>query len=214
MFASAIITAYLATIVSASSASITPHDRYSSSVGVLGCYINTNRVAYWPQSVDCDNICVRVSYGGRSVYLLRIDQSGGAYDISYDAWNYLYTGQSATSHPVSGGGIQMNYEPVPADNCRGLIKTPSGKLPLSAPNSMNYVANCLTAKPNSWVARNHELRNILKPTCTLGYDEVCTLNLAVSNQPSCPHQLGVPAVLTGKPVVDILYPTGQQVVAP
>lgn len=31
---------------------ITPHDMYSSSVGVLGCKIDTNRVAYWPQSVD------------------------------------------------------------------------------------------------------------------------------------------------------------------
>jgi hypothetical protein len=60
----------------------TPHDKYSSSVGVLGCKINTNRVAYWPGSVDCNNICVKLSYNGRSVNLLRIDQSGGAYDVS------------------------------------------------------------------------------------------------------------------------------------
>ena len=33
------------------SISVTPHQQYSSSVGVLGCKINTNRVAckqYWP----------------------------------------------------------------------------------------------------------------------------------------------------------------------
>lgn len=200
------------TLVTAASVSVTPHDRYSSSIGVLGCHIDTNRVAYWPMGIDCDNICVKVSYGGRSVHLLRIDQSGGAHDISYDAWNYLYTGQSAMTNPVAGGGVQMDYESLPAEQCAGLIKTPSGKLPLAAANSMNYVASCL-AQPGSWVARNHELRNILNPTCTWGYDEVCSLDLNVSNQPSCPHQLGVPAVLTGKPVVDVLYPTGQQVVA-
>lgn len=47
--------------------------------------VNTNRVAYWPMSVGCDNLCVKVSNGDRSVNLLRVDQSGGAYDISYDA---------------------------------------------------------------------------------------------------------------------------------
>ncbi|KAH0006683.1 hypothetical protein KCU78_g12180, partial [Aureobasidium melanogenum] len=31
--------------------SATPHVEYSSSIGVLGCKINTNRVAYWPMSV-------------------------------------------------------------------------------------------------------------------------------------------------------------------
>ena len=41
--------------------SVTPHDAYSSSVGVLGCKINTDRVAYWPSAVSCDKMCVRVS---------------------------------------------------------------------------------------------------------------------------------------------------------
>ena len=53
----------------------TPHDSYSSSIGVLGCKVNTNRVAYWPGSVDCNNICVSLSYEDRSVNLLRVDQS-------------------------------------------------------------------------------------------------------------------------------------------
>lgn len=65
----------------------TPHEQYSSSAGVLGCKIDTNRVAYWPGPVDCDSICVSVSRAGRSVTLLRIDSSQGAHDLSYDAWN-------------------------------------------------------------------------------------------------------------------------------
>lgn len=195
------------------SASITPHEQYSSSVGVLGCKIDTNRVAYWPMSISCDDICVKVSYQGRSLNLLRIDQSGGAYDISYDAYNFLVTGKSAKENPITGGGVAMGYETVPADNCRGLIRSGNGGLPLSGANSMNYLSSCLS-QPNSWVARNHELRNILNPTCTQGFDEVCTLDLAKSNQASCPHALGTPNALTSAPVYNIQYGTGKEVLAP
>ena len=190
-------------------ASITPHAQYSSSVGVLGCMIDTNRVAYWPGSVSCDKICVKVSYKGRSVNLLKIDSSAGAHDISYDAWNYLAFGKSATSDPQMGGGIAMNYEFVDNSQCAHLL--PKGKLPLSAANSMNFVASCL-AEPNSWVAKNHELVNILDPTCHWGYEETCSLNLAKSNQPSCPHTLGSMHKLN-KPVYNIEYGTGKKVVA-
>jgi hypothetical protein len=110
--------AILAALVAGETRGITPHEQYSSSVGVLGCKINTNRVAYWPMSVDCDNICVRVSYAGRSLVLLRIDQSGGAYDISYDAYNYLVSGKSATDKPIMGGSVNMEVENISADNCR------------------------------------------------------------------------------------------------
>ncbi|KAG7403811.1 hypothetical protein Forpe1208_v016062 [Fusarium oxysporum f. sp. rapae] len=82
---------------------------YSSSIGVLGCKINTNRVAYWPSAVDCNNICVKDSHEGRHVYLLKIDSSGGAHDISYDAWNFLKVGRSASEDPEQGGGIPMSY---------------------------------------------------------------------------------------------------------
>ncbi|KAM7183522.1 hypothetical protein V8F33_013536 [Rhypophila sp. PSN 637] len=99
-----------------------------------------------------------------------------------------------TTDPVAGGGIWMGFETVPAENCASLVKTPSPKLPLSAANSMNYVASCLGHE--SWIAQNYELRNILNPTCTWGYDEICSLNMSVSNQPICPHQLGVPVTLT------------------
>lgn len=195
----------------AETASITPHDQYSSSIGVVGCKINTDRVAYWPSSVDCDNICVKVSNAGRSVHLLKIDQSGGAYDISYDAWNYLGFGSSAKDDPQQGGGISMEYEYVDASECSDLLE--DGKLPLTAANSMNYVSSCLS-QPDSWVAKNHELINIIDPVCHWGYDEVCSLDLSVSNQPSCPHTLGLTVALDpAEPVYNIQYGTGKEVVA-
>jgi len=191
---------------------VTPHDSYSSSVGVLGCKINTDRVAYWPASIDCTNICVKLSYADRSVYLLRIDQSGGAYDVSYDAWNYLITGESATKKPTAGGATAMEYEDVSVSKCADFITTKDKKLALSAANSMNYLSSCLDDK-NSWVAKNYALYNIMDPLCTLGHDEVCTLDLSVSNQAKCPTTLGIPDSLKSAPVYNIRYPSGEKVLA-
>lgn len=190
----------------------TPHESYSSSVGVLGCKINTNRVAYWPQPVTCDNICVSVQYENRQVYLLRIDQSEGAHDMSYDAWNYLYTGNSASDKPVAGGAIAMTFQQVTPDKCSSLIRTSDGKLPLSAANSMNYVASCLD-QPKSWVAKNYALFNILDPICTLGHNEQCNLDWPAKNQASCTHTLGLPDSLKDTPVYNIQYPSGKRVLA-
>ncbi|KAI0884362.1 uncharacterized protein GGS22DRAFT_165459 [Annulohypoxylon maeteangense] len=190
----------------------TPHDSYSSSIGVLGCKVNTNRIAYWPGSVDCTNICVSLSYGGRTVHLLRVDQSQGAHDVSYDAWNYLYTGYSATEKPTAGGAVAMEFADVDASQCADLIHTDDGKLPLSAANSMNFLASCL-AQPDSWVAKNYVLYNILDSTCFWGHDEVCNLDWPAANQASCPSALGDPATLTSAPVYNIRYPSGQTVVA-
>ncbi len=207
----ALLFTMLAAMVAGETHGMTPHDTYSSSVGVLGCKIDTNRVAYWPMSIDCDNICVRVSYGGRSLELLRIDQSGGAYDISYDAYNYLVSGQSATTHPITGGIVDMEVEYVSADNCVKHLR--AGGLALSASNSMNFVANCL-GQPNSWVARNYRLFNIQDPVCHWGYDELCALNLAVSNQASCAHSLGATSGRLPDTVFNIQYGTGAVVAAP
>ncbi|KAF5988573.1 hypothetical protein FBULB1_1449 [Fusarium bulbicola] len=212
-----IILAAAATLVSAGSlrrsevgsASITPHEQYSSSIGVLGCKINTNRVAYWPGSVDCNNICVKVSYKSRSVYLLKIDSSGGAYDISYDAWNYLGFGKSATDDPQDDGGISMNYEFVDASMCTDILD--NGKLPLAAANSMNYLEPCL-GEPNSWVAQNYELFNINDSICKYGVDEKCSLNLAISKQAECPSGLGAVGELN-LTVQNIQYRTGKIVPA-
>ncbi|RKU49145.1 hypothetical protein DL546_008183 [Coniochaeta pulveracea] len=212
MFLSALFTLSTAILgATAYQISGNPHDSYSSSVGVLGCHIDTNRVAYFPQAVDCNNICVRVSANGRSVNLLRIDQSGGAYDMSYDAWNYLVTGQSATAHPVAGGGVTMDVQDVDVSECFGLLHTAGSKLPLSASNSMNYLSNCISQ--NSWVGKNTVLYNIQDAQCRYGIDETCGIpNFAAGiNQATCPHQLGVATPLHSPPVCDIKYPTGQTV---
>lgn len=206
----------LATLLSVASAdgvaiSATPHASFSSSIGVLGCKINTNRVAYWPMAPDCTNICVKLSYGSRSLHLLRIDQSTGAHDVSYDAWNYLQTGKSATKDPIAGGGVAMTYENASASDCKDLIDTDG--LPLSASNSMNFLFSCLY-DTDSWVAQNYALYNIADSLCTWGYNEKCTLDWEDgANQPTCTHQLGAVASLTSEPVYDIEYPTGQTVLA-
>ncbi|KAG6029761.1 hypothetical protein E4U40_000319 [Claviceps sp. LM458 group G5] len=190
----------------------TPHDSYSSSIGVLGCKINTDRVAYWPQPVDCDNICVQVDYEDRRVHLLRIDQSEGAHDMSYDAWNYLYTGHSATDKPTAGGAVEMKYRNVAASKCRALIYTEGGKLPLSAANSMNFIASCLQ-QSRSWVANNYMALNIADSLCTLGVDEQCKLDWPKANQPTCPHTLGQLGTLRGNPVYNVQYPSGKRILA-
>ncbi|KAI1805429.1 hypothetical protein F4811DRAFT_551890 [Daldinia bambusicola] len=181
------------------SISVTPHDRYSSSAGVLGCKIDTNRVAYWPSSVDCDKLCVKVTSNGRTVHLLKIDTSGGAYDISYDAWNYLFTGKGAHDSPAMGGGIPATFDYVDFSECAGLIKEPQGRLAISAANGMNFYGTCAHTKT--------VLYNIANPVCTRGYDEVCTL-AAGANQATCPHQLGSLDPLTTQPVYNIDYGTG------
>ncbi|KAF2204232.1 hypothetical protein GQ43DRAFT_192258 [Delitschia confertaspora ATCC 74209] len=186
--------------------SVTPHAQWSSSIGVLGCKVNTNRIAYFPMQPDCNNLCLKVSANGRSVHLLHVDTSGGAHDISYDAWNYLVTGRSATEQPTMGGGIAAEYEFVDMSNCGNLLK--EGNLPLMAANSINFFVSC---PANSWVGRNAALFNIQTSGCTLGYDERCTLDLNISNQPTCPHQLGLQSPLTGHTVYDIEYGTGKLV---
>lgn len=87
--------------------SVTPHASFSSSVGVLGCKIDYNRVAYWPMQVDCDSMCVKLTYQGTSMTVLHIDHSGGAYDISYDAWSRLYCGVPGADQTCVGGGVDM-----------------------------------------------------------------------------------------------------------
>ncbi|KAK3939383.1 hypothetical protein QBC46DRAFT_388080 [Diplogelasinospora grovesii] len=214
-FFSLLFTATTTTLVAAGGGTVwaTPHDSYSSSVGVLGCKVNTNRIAYWPSSVDCSNICVSLSYGGRTVNLLKVDQSGGAHDVSYDAWNYLYTGFPASEKPTAGGAVAMDYQDLDASACADLIFTDGQKLPLSAANSMNFLASCLEQK-GSWVGSNYVLYNILDPICSWGVDEQCSLDWAAgANQPTCAHALGAPVVLAGDPVYNIRYPSGQKVLA-
>jgi hypothetical protein len=180
-----LVTLSLSAALIASSAAeralMTGHEAYGSSVGVLGCKIDINRVAHFPSPVSCNNICVRVSFRGRSFNLLRIDQSGGAFDISQDAWNLLVQGEAA---PRSA--VEMEYQDVDPSECASLINTPGNRLPLSAWSSGNYLSGCF-ADRNSWVARNWLVYNFLDVSCTQGHDEVCTLYTFDGWIPYCPR---------------------------
>ena len=160
---------------------------------------------------DCNNLCMRVTANQRTVHLLHVDTSGGAFDISYDAWNYLHIGASAKEHPTTGGGLPAQYETVPMSECAGSIKTWDGKLPIMAANSMNTYINCPVG---SWLRENSVLYNIQTSGCKYGYNEVCSLDLDVSNQPFCPHTLGAMDPLTGFEVSNIQYGTGIELNSP
>nr|OQO19077.1 hypothetical protein B0A51_12437 [Rachicladosporium sp. CCFEE 5018] len=198
------------TITKRSGISVTPHDTYGSSIGVLGCKVNTNRIAYWPLSPGCGK-CAKVTANGRSLHLLHVDQSGGAYDISYSAWNYFNTGNPAHTDPTMGGGIAADFEYVDMSNCADLLHEKDGKLALSATNSMNTISACLS---DSWFANNYAIYNIANPNaCTYGMDETCSIEQYGVSLPVCPHQLGIQTALTTDPVVNIQYATGNLITA-
>ena len=113
---------------------------------------------------------------------------------------------------MMGGGIAATYKNVDMSQCQDLITSPDKKLPLMAANSMNLIASCV-AQPTSYIAKNSGLWNIATSQCTYGEVEECTLNMAVSNQPSCPHQLGLQTPLTDMPVFNLQYGTGKEVLA-
>ncbi|KAJ4422883.1 hypothetical protein N0V82_002409 [Gnomoniopsis sp. IMI 355080] len=185
--------------------SVTPHTSYSSSVGILGCKIDYNRVAYWPMEVDCDSMCIKLTgNNGKSLTVLHVDTSGGAYDISYDAWSQLNCGVPGSAQTCDGGGVNMQYEWVDMSQCSDILNS-TGKLPFAAANSMNQISSCLSSGDN-WTKDNYELYNIANPTCTYGYDEKCTLIYPAENNPTCPNQLGAQPALTSDPVYNINFP--------
>ncbi|CRK17707.1 hypothetical protein BN1723_017571 [Verticillium longisporum] len=99
-----------------------------------------------------------------------------------------------------------------ASDCDDLIHTKGSRLPLSAPNSMNFLASCLDAPDDNWVKDNHVLYNVLDPLCTVGRDEECELDWPAANQAVCPHTMGEPVPLKDKSVVNVQYGTGDSVV--
>ncbi|KAJ8126548.1 hypothetical protein O1611_g7093 [Lasiodiplodia mahajangana] len=106
----------------------------------------------------------------------------------------------------------MEFEYLDPSDCSDLIHTDGHKLPLSASNSINYLASCLS-QPDSWVAKNYVLYNIQDAICSWGHDEKCTLDWPNANQPTCSHTLGDPVALTTDPVYNIRYPSGEKVIA-
>lgn len=188
-------------LASADTISVTPHEQFSSSVGVLGCLIDTNRVAYFPSFPSCKSPCLRLKDKdhGREVTLLPLDSSKGAHDISYDAWNYLKTGSSAREDPSQGAGIEVDAEELFLDDedCQALLSETDGRIPIMA-KSPQWGLKCPEAV---------EFRNIGTSTCTTGTDEVCDVNGSLVDCPS--GDKGGVAELEGMAVENVEYGTGK-----
>ncbi|KAF4506468.1 hypothetical protein G6O67_006550 [Ophiocordyceps sinensis] len=162
---------------------VTPHVQYSSSVGALGCMINITRVAYWPGSPGCNDICMKLTSEktGRSLHLLRVDTSGGATrDISYDAWNDL-TGMTA------GGKEPMTWEWADMSACSDLLR--GGKMPIAYPSGVGWASGCLAkadqegSSPN-WLSQNYALFEYADMQCKGGTGAACTFD-KVTQQTDC-----------------------------
>lgn len=188
---------------------VTPHAQFSSSIGVLGCKVNVNRIAYWPYFPDCTNMCIKLTFGSRSRTVLHIDQSGRNYDISFDTFQYLLYDSSATASPAilnPSSGTNMDYEIVDMSECSDIITSDTGKLSIIAANP-NQVISCVS-QPDSWIKQNYELRNIRTSDCMYGVDEVCTFD-AVTGTASCPSMVGTDVDLSpAQPVIDYIAPCG------
>ncbi|ROV99695.1 hypothetical protein VSDG_02960 [Cytospora chrysosperma] len=190
---------------------VTPHSQFSSSIGVLGCKVDTDRIAYWPAAPDCTNMCIKLTFGSRSRTVLHIDTSGGNYDISFDTFQYLAFGSSATASPAilnANAGASMDYEIVDMSECSDIITSDTGKLSFIAV-SPNQVQACLS-QSGSWVAQNYELLNIANSQCQYGIDESCTFNVATRtvNCPSGAGANGNVALSPAQPVIDYIAPCG------
>ncbi|KAJ0122377.1 protease acp1 [Diaporthe amygdali] len=165
---------------------IRPQSR--STTGVHGCKVNVNRMAYWPYWPSCSGMCVKLTFGSRSRTVLHTDVSGGAHDISFDTFQYLVYGSSATAspailNPAQDGGADMDYEVVDMSQCLDIITSDTGKLSFIATNP-NQVNKCL-GEGNNWVAENYEVRNIGDSQCQYGVDEVCSFD-QVTGTAQCP----------------------------
>lgn len=197
---------------------ITPHDSFGSSTGVLGCKVNVNRMAYWPFTPSCAGMCIKLTFGSRSRTVLHADASAGAHDISFDAYQYLAYGTSATDSPAllnpdQHGAVSMDYEVVDMSQCQDIITSDTGKLAFMAA-SPNQVNTCL-AEGDNWVAENYELRNIAEPFCQHGVDEVCTFD-KVTGIVDCPSGVNVKgsvALSPAQPVIDLSSPCGTEKIA-
>lgn len=162
-------------------------------------------------------MCIKLKFGSRSRTVLHIDVSGGAHDISFDTYQYLAYGTSATASPAflnsaGDGALPVDYEIVDMSQCADIITSDTGKMSFSALNP-NQVNKCV-AEGNNWVAQNYELRNINDLQCQRGVDEVCTLD-AVTGTAKCPSGVGtkVDVLSPAQPVIDLTYPCGVEKIA-
>jgi hypothetical protein len=158
---------------------IMPQADYASSLGVLGCKVNTDLAASWPKPADCENLCIRITTSTRTLHVLHVDQSASAYGISSYAWDVLTSGETSPA----GEGALIAYEFVSTRECTHILHEDA--LPLSATISVGFLTRCLS-DPNSWVAQNFRLFNFHDPQYQEGAEEECDLDLSIRQQPFCP----------------------------
>ncbi|PHH72438.1 hypothetical protein CDD80_4541 [Ophiocordyceps camponoti-rufipedis] len=172
----------------------TAHVQFASSIGVLGCKgVDLSRIAFFPGTPGCDDFCVKVTYGKRSVNLLRIDSSGsapspdnsGTHDMSCQAYDYLVHGTDNKSSCKTGDRTPMSYETVDPRECKHLLK--DGVLPISAP-SPNYFVQCANSPTFKDGGLKLALFNINDSRCEHGIDEECSWSGV--GDPKCPSGLG------------------------
>lgn len=157
-------------------------------------------------------MCLNMTFGSRSRTILHIDTSGGNYDISFDTFQYLAFGSSATASPAilnANAGANMDYEVVDMSNCADIITSDTGKLSFIAV-SPNQVNDCLQ-QSGSWVADNYELRNILSSTCQYGIDDVCPLDATTGTATCSPPASNVDVL--DLPVTDYIAPCGVKAIS-
>ncbi|KAJ4367830.1 hypothetical protein N0V86_009667 [Didymella sp. IMI 355093] len=160
------------------------HVEYSSSTGVIGCLINTNRIAYFPMMPPCSNPCIKLTApNGNSINVLHIDQSGGSYDISMDAYKTLKYGagwKSINTLPeAKWDGV--TYEYVSMDQCGGIL--PQGTLPVIAKSPNKYV-ECAASEPQSFWATHTQFYDIDDTRCLRGVMQTCEM-VPPNNTPTC-----------------------------
>ncbi|KAG9202703.1 hypothetical protein G6514_003955 [Epicoccum nigrum] len=160
------------------------HVEYSSSMGVIGCLVNTNRIAYFPMTPPCSNPCIKLTApNGKSINVLHIDQSGGSYDISMDAYKTLKYGAGWASinalPEAKWDGVK--YEYVPMDQCKDIL--PEGKLPVLAKSPNKYV-ECAASEPQSFWAKNTQFYDIDDTRCLRGVMQKCEM-VPPNNTPTC-----------------------------
>lgn len=206
-----------ASLAQTGSVRVTPHDSFSSTIGVHGCKVDVNRIAYWPYWPDCSGMCIKLTFGSRSRTVLHVDVSGSAHDISFDTYQYLAYDSSAKASPAilnpdAGGALDVDYEIVDMTECEDIITSDTGKMSFMA-LSPNQVNKCL-AEGDNWVSQNYELRNINDLQCQYGVDEVCNLD-SVTGTAKCPSGVGtkVAALSPAQPVIDLKYPCGVEGIA-
>jgi hypothetical protein len=192
------------------------HVEYSSSTGVIGCLIDTNRVAYWPGVPPCDDPCIRLAApNGRTIHVLHIDQSQGSFDISMDAFKTLKYGpgwRSINTQPESKwDGVQ--YEYVSMKECAGIL--PNGTLPVVAKSPNKYI-ECARSEPQSFWATSTQLYDIDDPGCLRGLMQTCEL-LDLDEMPKCENGnmagFSIQAPLTGVDTVVDITASGESVPA-